>query len=114
MLYEESIVLYIGIRDLEEIERGKEVKYEIGKSVKQHANYESSDSCFICGKELKESATEIKIALTENYTLSTLQEIQSTWFTTDFSPRVGNDCVKKFPVEAVFVQTEDGGIHDYI
>jgi hypothetical protein len=88
--------------------------YEIGQTVKQHANYESSDACFICGKELKESATEIKIALTENHTLSTLQEIQNTWFTTDFSPRVGNDCVKKFPTDSVFTQTEDGGLHDYI
>jgi hypothetical protein len=88
--------------------------YEIGQTVKQHANYITSDDCFICGKELKESGTEIKIALTENNTLSTLQEIQNSWYGIDYSPRVGNDCVKKFPTDSVFTQTEDGGLHDYI
>jgi hypothetical protein len=86
------------------------MKYELGQYVKQHATYESADQCLVCGKALKETGAEIKIALTENGSLSTLDEIQSTWYTTDFSARVGNDCLKKFPKESIFIVNEDGGV----
>jgi hypothetical protein len=92
---------------------GVNVKYEIGKTVKQHADYVTSDDCFVCGKELKATGLEIKIALTENQTLSTLDEISSTFYQTDYSPRVGTDCMKKFPKESLFTQNESGAIYTY-
>jgi hypothetical protein len=77
-------------------------KFEIGQFVKVHQDWEATDQCFICGKQLKDAEVETRVALTENYTLSTLEEINSQWFKTDWSPRVGNECVKRFPAEAVF------------
>ena len=77
-------------------------KFEIGQFVKVHEDWETTDQCFICGKPLKDTEVETRVALTENYTLSTLEEINSQWFKTDWSPRVGNECVKRFPAEAVF------------
>jgi hypothetical protein len=86
------------------------MKYEIGKYVKQHSSYESADQCLVCGKGLKETDVEIKVALTENGTLSTLDEIQSTWYGIDFSARVGTDCIKKFAKESIFTLNADGGV----
>ena len=77
-------------------------KFEIGKTVPMHQDYVGSGDCFVCGKELKDTDIEVRIALTENHTLSTLEQINNEWFKTDWSPRVGNECVKRFPVEAVF------------
>lgn len=77
-------------------------KFQIGKHVAAHQDYESGSDCFVCGKELKDAEVETRVALTENYTLSTLEEINNQWFGIDWSPRVGNECVKRFPAEAVF------------
>lgn len=77
-------------------------KFEIGQFIKIHEDRYTTDQCFICGKQLKDVEVETRIALTENFTLSTLEEINNQWFGTDWSPRVGNECVKRFPVEAVF------------
>ena len=77
-------------------------KFEIGKHVAVHQDYVGSDDCFVCGKELKESDVEVRVALTENHTLSTFDQVVSEWYGTDWSPRVGNECVKRFPVESVF------------
>ena len=78
------------------------VKFEVGKAVPMHQDYVGSGDCFVCGKELKDVEVETRVALTENHTLSTLDEINAQWFGTDWSPRVGNECVKRFPVESVF------------
>lgn len=86
------------------------MKYEIGKTVKQHATYESADQCLVCGKELRETGVETKVALTENGTLTTFDEVQNLYYGTDYSARVGTDCMKKFPKESVFFQNENGGI----
>ncbi len=77
-------------------------KFEIGKHVPMHQNCVTSYECFVCGKELKDVEVETRVALTENYTLSTLDEINAQWFGTDWSPRVGKECVKRFPSESVF------------
>jgi hypothetical protein len=77
-------------------------KFEIGQFVKIHEDRYTTDECFICAKPLKDAEVETRIALTENFTLSTLEEIKKQWFGTDWSPRVGPECVKRFPVEAVF------------
>jgi hypothetical protein len=77
-------------------------KFEIGKAVPMHENRVSAYDCFVCGKELKDVEVETRVALTENHTLSTLDEINAQWFGTDWSPRVGNECVKRFPSESVF------------
>jgi len=77
-------------------------KFEIGEFVKVHQDWYTTDQCFICAKQLKDAEVETRVALTENYTLSTLDEINAQWFGTDWSPRVGNECVKRFPVQSVF------------
>jgi hypothetical protein len=79
-----------------------EMKYEIGQYVKAHKDYESSDQCFVCGKLLKEENVEVKIALTENGTLSTFEHISSQWYKTDWSPRIGKTCLNKFPKGSLF------------
>lgn len=77
-------------------------KYQVGQTVTRHEDAESSDCCYQCGKELKTVKQELRIALTENLSLSTLKDIESTWYSTEWSPRVGNECVKRFPAESVF------------
>jgi hypothetical protein len=77
-------------------------KFEIGQFVKPHQDWDTNEQCFVCGKELKDVEVETRVALTENHTLLTLDEINAQWFGTDWSPRVGNECVKRFPAEAVF------------
>jgi hypothetical protein len=77
-------------------------KFEIGNHVPMHPNCVTAYECFVCGKELKDVEVETRVALTENYTLSTLDEINAQWFGADWSPRVGNECVKRFPSESVF------------
>ena len=52
-------------------------KFEIGQFVKIHQDYETTDQCFICAKQLKDAEVETRIALTENYTLSTLDAINA-------------------------------------
>ena len=89
------------------------MKYEIGKHVKPHSNYVTTDQCFVCGKQLKETGLEIKVALTENQTLSTFTDVQGEWYSLDWSPRVGTDCMKKFPLESLFSQNESGAIGTY-
>ena len=89
------------------------MKYEIGKTVKQHQDYVTSDDCFVCGKELKATGLEIKVALTENQTLSTFTDVQGEWYSLDYSPRVGSECMKKFPLESLFSQNESGAIETY-
>ena len=81
-------------------------KFEIGQFVKPQSVF--SDECFICAKRLKDAEVETRVALTENFTLSTLEEIKKQWFGTDWSPRVGSECVKRFPIESVFTtQNQD-------
>jgi hypothetical protein len=82
-------------------DRGK-MKYQMGQYVKPHEDFEASDQCYVCGKPLKEQNVEIKIALTENSTLSTHEQISTQWYKTDWSPRIGKTCVNKFPKESLF------------
>lgn len=83
-------------------------KFAIGKNVPMHRDSVSSDSCFVCGKELKESDVEVRVALTENHSLATLDSIIGEWYSIDWSPRVGTDCLKKFPKESIFTVYADG------
>jgi hypothetical protein len=85
-------------------------KFEVGKHVAVHQDYVGSDDCFVCGKELKESDVEVRVALTENHTLSTLDSIIVEWYSLDWSPRVGSDCLKRFPQESIFSVYADGRI----
>ena len=85
-------------------------KFEIGKPVPMHQDYVGSSDCFVCGKELKDVEVETRVALTENHTLSTLDSIIGEWYSLDWSPRVGTDCLKKFPQESIFNVYADGRI----
>ena len=85
-------------------------KFEIGQFVKVHEDWEATDQCFICGKQLKDAEVETRVALTENYTLSTLDSIIGEWYSLDWSPRVGSDCLKRFPQQSIFSVYADGRI----
>jgi hypothetical protein len=85
-------------------------KFAVGKPVPMHADYVGSDDCFVCGKELKQSDVEVRVAMTENQTLATLDSIIDKWYSLDWSPRVGSDCLKKFPQESIFTVYADGRI----
>lgn len=74
-------------------------QYNLGDSV--DVSNVGSGECFVCGKTLKESNVELRIALTDNGTVVTPEDLDSTWYGTDWSFRVGNECVKKFPKVSV-------------
>jgi hypothetical protein len=77
-------------------------KFQLGDYIGMHKEVESSEQCFLCGKELKETNVELKVALTENLTLISADEVNSLSYGTDWSPRVGNECAKRFPKESLF------------
>lgn len=76
-------------------------QFEIGQTIDAHESYESANQCFVCGKEIKESNIELKIAMTDNRTLISANEIESLNYGSDWSPKIGKTCVKKFPKESI-------------
>lgn len=75
--------------------------YKLGDTVSAHENYEVTEQCYVCGKDLKESNVEIRVALTENQTLVSANDLNYLDYGTDWSPRIGKTCVKKFPKESI-------------
>ena len=78
------------------------MRYELGQTIEAHKDYEASSQCYVCGKDLKESDKELRVALTNNQTLILAEDLNALDYGSDWSPRVGNSCVKRFPVGCVF------------
>jgi hypothetical protein len=77
-------------------------EFALGQYIGRHEEAESADQCFLCSKGLKETNVELRVALTENLTLISADEVHLLPYGTDWSPRVGNDCAKRFPKESLF------------
>lgn len=77
-------------------------KFQLGQYIARNEEVESSDQCHLCGKELKETNVELRVALTENLQIISADEVNSLPYGTDWSPRVGNECAKRFPAESLF------------
>ena len=79
-------------------------KFEVGQPIQPHQDWVGSGDCFLCGKALKDVEVETRFAMTQDQTVSTLDAVNAQWFGTDYSPRVGSECVKRLPVESVLQQ----------
>jgi hypothetical protein len=77
-------------------------KFVVGQPIQPHQDWVGSGDCFLCGKALKDVEVETRFALTQDQTVSTLDAVNAQWFGTDYSPRVGSECVKRLPAESVF------------
>lgn len=76
-------------------------KFQLGDTVSSHETYEVTSQCYVCGKELKETNVEVRIALTDNQTLVSVEELNNLSYGSDWSPLIGKSCLKRFPKESI-------------
>jgi len=81
-------------------------KYQIGERVSIHENSVNGYQCFVCGKDISENQPRTIVALTINQEIVTVEDLNALDYFDDWSFPIGKSCVKKFPQESIFVETE--------